>query len=329
MAPEAIKAAPPPPIPVYQVEQPPPPAMPSAPEPVMASAPAPPMPPALLPSPTPTLEIKRAEKKPAKKSKKTKKFEKMEEAPTFASAPSSALVEALTPIQSQYPSGQATSGTPTVLPIPTPELGSGYKNITITQPITPNFKPDIGKALDEELKKYLPGSVAYEVPEEMYYKKVEKVKLIISRQKLEEKLKTLFKDRLHNVKFVHMTSIPHAGTSMSAQLSGTGFNIFPEGFIEKTVTFDDDTLWSWNVVPKYRNSELPLQLEIKLNLTDLTGNKINKSVPVFEKTIKIRITQDWFLDWYKDNKDLINWIFGSSGVGGLLAWVYNRWKKKS
>lgn len=147
----------------------------------------------------------------------------------------------------------------------------------VGEPVVMTTSPPATRSGVRTAKPYVPGEVAFNPPPQMYVNQPEVIEVVIG-----QKITAEMRDELLRLPQVKKIRIPtHSKEKMRAELKASKLDFDIEylgtGSLEKIVTEDNNTYWSWSVTPKRVGKNRKLTLIASILLTDKQGNLVKGS----------------------------------------------------
>lgn len=177
----------------------------------------------------------------------------------------------------------------------------------------------IETALDSTLSHLQPGRVVTDVPREMKVAEAKRVTIRVSRD-----LKADITRGLRNAGVPNVEELEKVSPRMSAELSGSAFEIQPPGVKDQLVPDQGFAQWNWEVTPKKRGVHF-LQVVVSVRLA-VPGQPVEyRSVPVLDQPIQVEANIGY---WFGQNwPQVMSAIGGTTTIGGVVALIRKKIKR--
>ncbi len=193
-----------------------------------------------------------------------------------------------------------------------------YADILNQTEVTRGRDHDILAIVDQDMKSWLPGSIAYEVPGNLSVGKHTLAEISVSTGKNIDELKqSLGTEGMKYGAAVKLSAV------MAAQVKGVGFTITPLTDEEQIVGSlkDTETSWKWNIEP-VRDGNLHLHYGLK---TFVTVDGVRYSKTVFSKDIPVVVAAVGTNPVWDFVEREWKWIWAAV-LAPLAAFFWQRWR---
>lgn len=190
----------------------------------------------------------------------------------------------------------------------------------------PTPTPQPSSPLDEALKKFVKGNIAFNNPEQMRVGNTGEVQAVLSIDvpvnELMDSLTAAGKKE---------SALLQVSDHMQATLTGGGaFDVTPAGPQSQWISTAGTTTWHWLVTPKLTGEQF-LTLTMDAIIT-IDGQKDTRNVTTLTRQINIEVARphnsdEWFA-WIKERVEAIGWVWGIAvAVVGVMVGFWTRIKR--